>query len=103
VAGGGQPGLRAKETVVGSLGAIFGVEQGVLGGALGAQLGWTPLVAFAFMVFCLLYVPCVAVIGTIRSETNSWKWAWFSIAYTTGVAWIAATLIYQIGRLVVGG
>jgi len=96
-------GFLAKETVVGSLGAIFAVEQGVLGGALSAHLGWTPLVAFAFMVFSLLYVPCVAAIGAIKSETNSWKWAWFSVAYTTGIAWTIATLIYQIGRLVVGG
>jgi ferrous iron transport protein B len=96
-------GFLAKETVVGSLGAIFAVGKGVLGDALMVQLGWTPLIAFAFMVFSLLYVPCVAAIGAIKSETNSWKWPWFSIVYTTGVAWIVATLIYQIGRLVVGG
>jgi ferrous iron transport protein B len=95
-------GFFAKETVVGTLGAIFAVKEGVLGGALTAQLGWTPLIAFAFMVFSLLYTPCVAAIGTIRSETHSWKWPWFSIAYSTGLAWIAATLIYQIGRVVIG-
>ncbi len=95
-------GFLAKETVVGSLGAIFTAEEGVLGSALIAQLGWTPLIAFAFMAFSLLYVPCVAAIGTIKGETNSWKWPWFSIVYSTGVAWIAATLIYQIGRLVIG-
>ena len=82
-----------------SIGAIFAVEEGILGGAIAAQLGWTPLIAFAFMVFCLLYVPCVAAIGVIRGETNSWKWAGFAALYTTVVAWIAATLIYQIGRL----
>ena len=96
-------GFLAKEVVVGSMGAIFAVEEGALGSALMAQLGWTPLIAFAFMVFSLLYVPCVATIGTIRSETNSQKWPWFSIAYSTGVAWIAATLIYQIGRVAIGG
>jgi len=96
-------GFLAKEVVVGSMGAIFAVEEGALGSALMAQLGWTPLIAFAFMVFSLLYVPCVATIGTIRSETNSRKWPWFSIAYSTGVAWIAATLIYQIGRVAIGG
>jgi ferrous iron transport protein B len=95
-------GFFAKETLVGTLGAIFAVEEEILGGALTAQLGWTPLIAFAFMAFSLLYTPCVAAIGTIRSETNSWKWPWFSIAYSTGLAWIAATLIYQIGRLVIG-
>ena len=95
-------GFLAKEVVVGTMGAIFAVEEGILGGAIAAQLGWTPLIAFAFMVFCLLYVPCVAAIGAIRGETNSWKWAGFAALYTTVVAWIAATLIFQIGRLFIG-
>jgi ferrous iron transport protein B len=94
-------GFLAKEVVVGTMGAIFAVEEGILGGAIAAQLGWTPLIAFAFMVFCLLYVPCVAAIGAIRGETNSWKWAGFAALYTTVVAWIAATLIFQIGSLFV--
>lgn len=95
-------GFMAKEVVIGSMGAIFAVEEGLLGDALAAQLGWTPLVAFAFMVFTLLYVPCIATIGTIRSESSA-KWAWFSIVYTTAVAWIAATLTYQMGRVIIGG
>jgi ferrous iron transport protein B len=95
-------GFLAKEVVVGTMGAIFAVEEGILGGAIVAQLGWTQLIAFAFMVFCLLYVPCVATIGVIRGETNSWRWAGFAALYTTVVAWIAATLIYQIGRLFTG-
>lgn len=95
-------GFLAKEVVVGTMGAIFAVEEGMLGGAIAAELGWTPLIAFAFMVFCLLYVPCVATIGAIRSETNSWKWAGFAAVYTTAVAWMAATLIFQIGTLISG-
>jgi len=95
-------GFLAKEVVVGTMGAIFAVEEGILGGAIAAELGWTPLIAFAFMVFCLLYVPCVAAIGVIRGETNSWKWAGFAALYTTVVAWIAATLIFQIGTLISG-
>ncbi len=95
-------GFMAKEVVIGSMGAIFAVKEGLLGDALAAQLGWTPLVAFAFMVFTLLYVPCIAAIGTIRSESSA-KWAWFSIVYTTTVAWIAATLTYQMGRVIIGG
>jgi ferrous iron transport protein B len=94
-------GFLAKEVVVGTMGAIFAVEEGILGGAIAAQLGWTSLIAFAFMVFCLLYVPCVAALGVIQGETNSWKWAGFAALYTTVVAWIAATLIFQIGRLFV--
>ena len=95
-------GFLAKEVVIGAMGTIFAVEEGILGGALTAQLGWTPLIAFSFMVFTLLYVPCIAAIGTIKSESSA-KWAWFSIAYTTGVAWVTATLIYQIGRVIIGG
>jgi ferrous iron transport protein B len=92
-------GFLAKEVIVGTMGAIFAVEESVLGGAITAQLGWTSLTAFAFMVFCLLYMPCVAAIGAIRSETRSWKWAGFAALYTTLVAWIIATLIYQVGSL----
>jgi ferrous iron transport protein B len=95
-------GFLAKEVVVGTMGAIFAVEEGVLGETIAAQLGWTPLIAFAFMVFCLLYVPCVAALGAIRGETNSWRWAGFAAVYTTVIAWIVATLIFQIGSLFVG-
>jgi len=95
-------GFLAKEVVVGTMGTLFAAEEGVLGGAIAAQLGWTPLVAFAFMVFCLLYVPCVATIATIKSETNSWRWPIFAIFYTTAIAWVVATLIFQIGRILVG-
>jgi len=51
------------------------------------------------MAFSLLYVPCIAAFATIRREMNSWKWTLFSVVYQTGVAWIVAFLIYQIGRL----
>jgi ferrous iron transport protein B len=94
-------GFLAKEVVVGTMGAIFAVGEGILGGTIAAQLGWTPLIALSFMVFCLLYVPCVAAIGTIRSETKSWKWAGFTALYTTVVAWVLAVLVFQIGRLFV--
>jgi ferrous iron transport protein B len=94
-------GFLAKEVVVGTMGAIFAVEEGILGGTIAAQLGWTPLVALAFMVFCLLYVPCVAALGAIRGETKSWKWTGFTALYTTVVAWVVAVLVFQIGRLFV--
>jgi ferrous iron transport protein B len=83
------------------MGAIFAVEEGILGGAIVSQLGWTPLIAFAFMVFCLLYMPCVAALGAVLGETKSWKWTGFAALYTTVVAWIVATLIFQIGSLFV--
>ncbi len=95
-------GFLAKEVVVGTMGAIFGVASGALGQTIAMQLGWTPLTAYAFMVFCLLYLPCVASINAIRTEAGSWRWALFTAVYTTAIAWIAATLIYQIGSLFIG-
>jgi len=94
-------GFLAKETVVGTLGTLFAGagEVGGLGHIIGFTLGWNALIAFAFMAFSLIYVPCVASVGVIRRETNSWKWTGFSVAYLMVLAWIVATLIYQIGRL----
>jgi ferrous iron transport protein B len=51
------------------------------------------------MIFILIYFPCIAVIAAIRKE-GGWKWAVFSMAYNTGVAWLLSFLIYQLGRLV---
>jgi ferrous iron transport protein B len=94
-------GVLAKETVVGAFGTLFaGAESaGGFGHVLGSQLGWTPLVAFAFMAMILLYIPCVAAISTIKKETGSWKWTFFTVGYTLLLAWTVATLIYQVGRL----
>jgi ferrous iron transport protein B len=92
-------GFLAKEVVVGTMGAIFGVSGGTLGQTIATQLGWTPLAAYAFMVFCLLYLPCIASINAIRTETGGWKWALFTAFYTTAIAWVAATLIFQVGSL----
>ena len=94
-------GFLAKEVVVGTLGTLFaGAEEiGGLGHIIGFTLGWNSLIAFAFMAFCLIYVPCVASVGVIRRETNSWKWTGFAVVYLTVLAWIVATLIYQVGRL----
>ena len=92
-------GFLAKEVVVGTMGAIFGVASGSLGATIAAQLGWTPLVAYSFMVFCLLYLPCIASINAVRAETGGWKWAIFTAVYTTVIAWVAATVIFQVGSL----
>lgn len=94
-------GVLAKETVVGTFGTLFaGAEStGGIGQALSAQLGWTPLVAFAFMAMVLLYIPCVAALGTIKKETGSWKWMIFTIVYTLALGWVVATLVYQIGSM----
>jgi ferrous iron transport protein B len=92
-------GFLAKEVVVGTMGAIFGVSSGSLGQTISSQLGWTPLAAYSFMVFSLLYLPCIASINAIRTEAGGWKWALFTAVYTTVIAWVAATLVFQVGSL----
>jgi len=62
--------------------------------------GITPLIAYAYLIFILLYFPCIATIAAIKNETGSWRWALFAAVYTTVVAWAASALVYQIGRLV---
>jgi len=91
-------GILAKEAVVGTFGTLFAAEEGALGATIATQLGWTPLIAYAFMVMCLIYVPCAATIAIVKKETNSWKWTGFVIGYTLVLGWLVATLIYQIGR-----
>ncbi|WP_201259616.1 nucleoside recognition domain-containing protein [Tissierella sp. P1] len=75
-----------------------GVSEGSqLVGAL--QNVFTPLTAISFMVMTLLYTPCAAVIGTVKQETKSNKWAIFMAIYPFVIGWIAAVIIYQVGRL----
>jgi len=95
-------GFVAKEIVVSTMGVLYAVgdrsEGDVLQQAL-QESGMTPLSAFALMTFVLLYVPCIATVTTIRQETGSNGWMLFSVAYSTGLAWLAAFVIYQGGRL----
>ena len=63
--------------------------------------GITPLSAYAYLIFILLYFPCIATIAAIRNETGSWRWALIAAGYTTAVAWLISALVYQIGSLFV--
>ena len=74
-------------------------ELGGMGHVIGFELGWTSLIAYSFMLFTLIYVPCMAALAIIRRETNSWRWPLFTAGFTTGLAWVIAVLVYQIGRL----
>jgi len=91
-------GFFAKEAVVGTFGTLFAAEGTGIASSL-EGLGWTPLIAYAFMAFCLIYVPCAATVTMIKRETKSWKWTLFAVGYTIALGWIAATLIYQVGKL----
>ena len=64
--------------------------------------GISPLAAYAYLIFILLYFPCIATIAAIKNETGSWHWALIAAGYTTAVAWIVSALVYQIGTLVIG-
>jgi len=97
-------GFAAKEVVVSTLGTVYSlgeVDEGSkeLRGALRRDPDLSPLGACALMVFVLIYVPCVASLAVIRKETQSWKWTLFVVFYTTTLAWLMATALYQGGRL----
>jgi ferrous iron transport protein B len=61
--------------------------------------GITPLIAFCYLLFVLIYFPCIATIAAIKNESGSWRWALFAAAYTTVLAWIISASAYQIGLL----
>ena len=94
-------GLLAKEIVVESIGIMLASTGVGVSLALGSLL--SPLSAFALMVFVLLYTPCIATLGTIRSETQSWKWTIISVAYQVLLAYLMALLIVTLGTLILGG
>ena len=58
--------------------------------------------AFSYLMFTLLYFPCVAVIAVVKKESGNWKWAAFMVIYTTTIAWVVAFLVNQIGNFIVG-
>ena len=93
-------GLIAKEMVVSSLSMFYGFSLTAASGEVAAAMtGFTPLSAFSMLVFILLYVPCVAAVSTLFKEMGSRKWAWFSIAWQIGCAYVMSLLVYQIGSI----
>ncbi|MBQ9025480.1 MAG: ferrous iron transport protein B [Methanobrevibacter sp.] len=93
-------GLAAKEVVVATFGTLAGMEEDDEDGITSlVQSTFTPLSAFSFMAFTLLYTPCFAAIGAIKQETNSYKWALTMCAITLVTAYIVSFLIFNIGSL----
>lgn len=108
-------GVMAKEVIVGTMGVLYEAGEGAdeqsqslidklqnyrhLSGPDAGKPVITPLTAFAFMMFILIYFPCVGVVAAIRKETGTWKWPVFSVLYTTGLAWLIAFIVYQGGML----
>ncbi len=99
-------GFAAKEVVVGTLGTAYAMgdvdpeEPRTLSERLREDPGWTPLRAFAMMIFVMLYAPCFVTLAVMRRETNSWRWPIFSTTFNTIVAFVLAVLVYQGGLLV---
>jgi ferrous iron transport protein B len=107
-------GVTAKEIVVGTMGVLYQADEGDESTLIkrikhqkfkkGEKKGepvFTPLIAMSFMMFILIYFPCIGVIAAIKKETNGWKWALFTVVYTTVLAWVLAWLVKVIGGLFV--
>lgn len=101
-------GVGAKEIVASTMGILYHSDEAAEEGSeesyshLQKQMvadGITPLASYCFLLFVLLYFPCIATIAAIKGETGSWKWATFAACYTTVLAWIVSAIVYQIGSL----
>ena len=90
-------GLVAKEVVVGTFSSLFGVAEEGAGIAAAMHGIFTPLTAYVFMVFVLLYIPCFAALGTVKQETGSWKWPLIMSATTLITAYVVAFIVYMVG------
>ncbi len=103
-------GVGAKEIVASTMGILYHSDDAAEEGTeesyshLQKQMvadGITPLASYCFLLFVLLYFPCIATIAAIKGETGSWKWAAFAACYTTALAWVVSALVYQIGSLLI--
>ena len=101
-------GMAAKEIVISTMGVLYtgdSESQESLQSRLLSETDtdgnpvFKPLVVTAFLLFVLIYFPCIATIAAIKEESHSWKWAIFSVLYSTGLAWLVALLVFQIGSL----
>ncbi len=108
-------GVGAKEIVASTMGVLYSGDDSVADDSDGdnsakyarlykkmAADGITPLIALSYLVFVLLYFPCIATIAAIKNESGSWRWALFAAGYTTLLAWVVSAVVYQVGRLFVG-
>ncbi len=94
-------GAGAKELVVSTLGVLYADDAEADDTTLGQRIPITPLIAISYMIFVLIYFPCIATLAAIKQESGSWKWAAFAGIYTTALAWIVSFCVYQIGSLII--
>ncbi len=107
-------GLPAKEIVVSTMGVLYqsGNDETTVNlqrklqnetyetGKRKDDKVFTQPTALAFLIFILIYFPCIGVVATIKNESESWKWAAFTIIYTTALAWVAAFVVYNIANII---
>ncbi|HLP97048.1 MAG TPA: ferrous iron transport protein B [Sideroxyarcus sp.] len=89
-------GFVAKEIVIGSLAVIYGLSGDALGSALGQQLDWVQ--AYSFMLFTLIYTPCLSAVATLRSEAKDWRYTLFALSWSLALAWAVSFVFYQGAR-----
>jgi ferrous iron transport protein B len=110
-------GVAAKEVVVSTMGVLYQAEgdddnisEALItkirnarheSGELKGEPIFTPVTSFAYLMFILLYFPCVAVVAAVKKESGQWKWAIFMVVYTTTLAWVIAFLVNQVGSLLI--
>ena len=82
-------GVGAKEIVASTIGVLYG----------DAGYNFSPLTAYSFLLFVLIYFPCIATIVAIKNESGSWRWAFFAACYTTLLAWVVSAVVYQVGSI----
>lgn len=100
-------GIGAKEIVASTIGVLYAGDDNVADDSAKysglyhkmSANGITPLIAFCYLLFVLIYFPCIATITAIKSETGSWRWALFTATYTTILAWLVSAAVYQTGCL----
>ncbi len=99
-------GFAAKEVILSTLGTAYAMDtsdEDSLNQSLETKLSssedWSRLRAFAFLLFVMAYAPCFVTIAAIKKETGKWKWALFSTVYSTALAFVVATIVYQVGSL----
>ena len=104
-------GVGAKEIVASTMGVLYADDETVADDTSDSSEkydvlrqkmqadGITPLTAFSYLLFVLIYFPCIATIAAIKGETGSWRWAAFAAVYTTVLAWLVSAAVYQVGSL----
>lgn len=92
-------GAGAKELVVSTLGVLYMNESDTENVNLSDRIPITPLIAYCYMLFVLIYFPCIAALTAIKQESGSWKWAAFAAGYTTILAWGVSFTVYQLGSM----